>query len=267
MSAFYVEEGGLFRATVATRGPWDERFQHGGPPAALLVRAVERAVAAADFQVARLAFDLLRPVPIGPVRVRAELVARGRTVQRWVAVLSAGEHEVVRLAAVCIRRAPGPRGGPGATPWPAPGDCAPLELSFFPWEEGYHRAVVLRRVHGTWGATPIGLWARLGVSLVAGEATSPLQALVALADAQSGMGVPLDPRRWSFVNPDLTVVLERPPVGSWFGFDVRSAASGTGMGAARSEVRDEDGVVAGAAQTLVVAARRGRAAGQRARGA
>ena len=39
--AFYLPEGDRFRATEATRGPWSEEHQHGGPPSALLARALE----------------------------------------------------------------------------------------------------------------------------------------------------------------------------------------------------------------------------------
>lgn len=43
--AFYVPVGDTadtFESTGATASPWDEAMQHGGPPAALLARAVER---------------------------------------------------------------------------------------------------------------------------------------------------------------------------------------------------------------------------------
>ncbi len=33
--AFYLPKGDAFEATVLTLGPWHDRFQHGGPPAAL----------------------------------------------------------------------------------------------------------------------------------------------------------------------------------------------------------------------------------------
>ncbi|MGB1275482.1 MAG: thioesterase family protein, partial [Nannocystaceae bacterium] len=68
---------------------------------------------------------------------------------------------------------------------------------------------------------------------------------------------PLDPSAFTFVNPDLTVYLERPPQGAWFGFDIRSTASGEGMGLSQSSVRDCEGVVARSAQSLVVATRPG----------
>jgi hypothetical protein len=50
--------------TELARGPWDPRALHGGPVAALLARAVERADdAGTPFHVARLTVELLRPVP------------------------------------------------------------------------------------------------------------------------------------------------------------------------------------------------------------
>lgn len=257
--AFYEPAGdGVVVATPYTRGPWAVDAQHGGPPAALIARAVEGAGEhAGDFVVARLTLELLRPVPISELRVRVEPVKLGRTVERWSAELWAAGSCVLRASALRIRRTPVASSLPQPDPaWPEPSDAEPLQLSFFPWDMGYHRGVELRIVHGGWGRTPIGIWGRPTVSLIRGERLSPLQALMVLADAQSGMGVPLDPRRYTFVNPDLTVYLERPPVGTWFGFDVRSTSSGIGVGLAQSAIRDRDGVVARSAQSLVVAPRR-----------
>ena len=59
-----------FQATELTQGPWDPGLQHAGPPAALLGRAVERHWDRAGLQVARVTFEILRPLPI------AELVPR-----------------------------------------------------------------------------------------------------------------------------------------------------------------------------------------------
>ena len=58
-------------ATALTRGPWDPGAQHAGPPAALLARAIEQLPDSERFQVARVTFEILRPVPIGPVLVAA----------------------------------------------------------------------------------------------------------------------------------------------------------------------------------------------------
>ncbi|HET8863191.1 MAG TPA: acyl-CoA thioesterase domain-containing protein, partial [Solirubrobacterales bacterium] len=90
-AAFYESDGvNSFVATELTRGPWDPQAQHAGPPSALLGREIERAdgAGADGFQVARVTLEILRPVPIGPVRVEAEVVRPGRSVQMVEATLS-----------------------------------------------------------------------------------------------------------------------------------------------------------------------------------
>ena len=72
--------GEAFVATEQTRGPWSERHQHGGPGAALLAAAFERA--AAPLSVARMTLEILRPIPIG--RVELEMTDEG--IARQIAV-------------------------------------------------------------------------------------------------------------------------------------------------------------------------------------
>ncbi|MGN6557119.1 MAG: acyl-CoA thioesterase domain-containing protein, partial [Solirubrobacterales bacterium] len=86
--AFYERDGDFFRATELTRGPWDPGAQHAGPPAALLGYALEELPKAEEFQVGRVTFEILRPVPIAPVRVEARVVRPGRRVQMVEAELS-----------------------------------------------------------------------------------------------------------------------------------------------------------------------------------
>ena len=79
-ASYYVPDGSSddgrerFVSTRATAGPWTERAQHGGPPAALLGRAIE-AITEPGRVVGRFAMDLLGPIPVGPLA----LAARGRT--------------------------------------------------------------------------------------------------------------------------------------------------------------------------------------------
>ena len=65
--ALFIADGDRFVPTVHTRGPWDPQAQHGGPPAALIARAVEAVPADAPMHVARLTVELLRPVPLTPL--------------------------------------------------------------------------------------------------------------------------------------------------------------------------------------------------------
>ncbi len=255
--AFFAAEGDHFVATELTRGPWDNRFQHGGPPSALVTGTLERfGEDASRWFLARIHLELLRPVPIGPLTVEIQPERLGRTVQRLSATLLAGDVAVLRAAALRIRRGPGESSTSGAaSSWPEPEECPRLVFDFFQHEVGYHRAVDLRTAHGAWGRTPIGIWTRPSVALVEGRPWTPRERVVALADAQSGMGVPLDPQEWSFVNPDLSVFFERDPVGDWVGFDVRSTANVHGSGLSQSELRDAMGTFGRSAQTLVVTPR------------
>jgi hypothetical protein len=96
--------GGAYAATALTRGPWDPRHQHAGPPSALLAHALEAAAGIEDGQVARIAVDILRPVPVeGELRPLARVVRGGRRVEQRVA----DAHRAARTA----RRARGPRPG------------------------------------------------------------------------------------------------------------------------------------------------------------
>jgi hypothetical protein len=76
--AFFRVEGDLFVPTELTRGPWGPDAQHAGPPAA---REVERLDGGDDRHVARITFEILRAVPIAPLRVEARIVRPGRSVE------------------------------------------------------------------------------------------------------------------------------------------------------------------------------------------
>ncbi len=265
-----------FHPTPLTRGPWDNRAQHGGPPCALVAGVLaafenpeveEPVIEASDglpavlhprrrHPMSRLTFSLLRPVPIAPLNVRVVAERLGRTVHRLNATLATDDGTVVvRAEALRILRTPSTEALVPVDAWPRPEDCPPLVFDFFRHTIAYHRGVCLRTAFGQWGRTPIGVWGRLAAPLIAGVPLTALQTVVALADAQSGMGVPLDPTRFMFVNPDLSIFLTRDPVPGWVGFDITSTASAHGSGLAQSGLRDGRGRLGRAAQTLVVADR------------
>ena len=145
-----------------------------------------------------------------------------------------------------ILRAPSPQGPPLARAVAAAGRRAAAAAASPP-----RGAPPADRARAAAGRGP----ARLAAPLIAGVPLTALQTVVALADAQSGMGVPLDPKRLMFVNPDLSIFLTRDPVPGWVGFDITSTASAHGSGLAQSGLRDGRGGLGRAAQTLVVADR------------
>jgi hypothetical protein len=131
--------GGRFASTPHTRGPWDPRFQHAGPPAALLGRAIERCEPRADFVLARATFEILRPVPVAEVEVAARVVRPGRSVELLEAELTVGGDPVVTVRAWRVKRSTAPSVELDAPLLPRPEAASPppAELDGF----GYGRAV------------------------------------------------------------------------------------------------------------------------------
>ena len=106
--AFYLPLGdGRFRSTRHTTGPWDARSQHGGPPSALLGRAVEQCAPRDDMVVARVTVELLGAVPVDEVEVRVRVTRPGRSVELVEAVMAGGGRDVARAQAWRIRRTEG----------------------------------------------------------------------------------------------------------------------------------------------------------------
>jgi hypothetical protein len=59
------------------------------------------------------------------------------------------------------------------------------------------------------------------------------------------------------VNPDLSLYLDREPIGEWFALDARSTADADGLGLAQSDMHDRDGELGRCLQCLVVEERSG----------
>jgi hypothetical protein len=260
MSAEPVFQGsdGRFVASEAARGPWDAGAQHGGAPAALLMRAFERLPAEDGLALARVTYELLRPAPLGEVEVRAEVVRPGRRVQVLEGSMLADGVEVVRARALRVRRAQAPDAGPGdwarlPAAGPEEGRALTLEPPFRPMFAP--DAIEIRFVSGTWGTSPCTAWFRLRRPLVAGETPSPLQHLAAAGDFGNGISATLSWHQYLFINPDLTLYVEREPVGEWICLDSQTRIHAGGIGIAESVLYDERGRVGRATQALLVAPR------------
>jgi hypothetical protein len=247
-----------YLSTALTRGPWSDTHQHGGPPAALMGHAIE-AIAGDGFQVARITVELLRPVPITELTVSCNLKRGGRMVRTVTAELEAGGERVARASALAIRReaVPLPAGAlarAGALP-PGPEPGGAFEFPFFRSDTGYHTAMELRVARGHFGAGPTMSWLRMRHPLISGRQQSALERVLVAADSGNGVSFALDTKRYTFVNPDLTVCLFRMPKGEWIGLDAITHLSEQGVGLAEARLHDLDGPVGTGLQTLVLAQR------------
>lgn len=250
-TAFYVPDGDEFVATVHTRGPWSPAHQHGGPPGALLARAI--AAAAPGFAVARITVDFLLPVPIDRLAVRVETVRAGAKVQRIAGRLLHGDRVVAQALAALVRTAEvavvSPANDP---PLPPPEGARPWDFPFFDNPVSYHRAMETRLVRGEWGSGRVAAWMRQRMPLVAGTETSPLERVLVAADSGSGVSAAIQHVRFTAINADLSVTLHRPLEGEWVGMDSLSIYERHGVGLADTRLHDIRGPIGRALQSLVV---------------
>lgn len=257
--ALFEIDGDRYLPTGLARGPWTPDAQHGGPPAALLTRAIEAMEAPVPMQVARATFELLRPVPLTPLTVRTEVLRPGKKVQLLGASLLAGEVEVMRATVLRIRSTDlpvpdelgidtGAPDLPDATSVVSP----PFSLADESVEHFHLDAVELRTVAGGFDRPGPGTaWFRLKVPVLAGEEPSGAVRAVILGDFGNGLSWVLPPE-WLFINPDLTIHLLRPPIGEWICLASRTLTSSTGVGMAESALYDAHGRVGRAVQSLLL---------------
>ncbi len=238
-----------FSPTDHARGPWDPDACHGGPPTALLVRALERAVPGM-----RLAARLGRPRPAGPDgrlhdRHRGHARRPGDGERLGGAARRRGRRSAPRPPACTSPSAPTAdlrgahgqqrRADPAAGRQPRPVRSPSVGCRHD--RPGFRGAVEIRYPPGedeAPGATTV--WMRT-VGLLPGEETSPFQRISPLADCGNAFGRHAEPDQVQFVNTDLLIALHRDPVGEWMGSRAVSAWQPSGVGLADALLFDDEG--------------------------
>jgi hypothetical protein len=139
---------------------------------------------------------------------------------------------------------------------PPPADGEPGQFFHTGYDVGYHTAMEYRFVRGAFMEVgPATVWMRMAVPLLPGERPSPLQRVLAVADSGSGISWVLSFGDWLFINPELTVHVQREAQGEWISLEAETTIAQGGTGLARSVLYDETGPVAYGAQSLLVARR------------
>ncbi|MGD0453750.1 MAG: thioesterase family protein [Solirubrobacteraceae bacterium] len=261
----------VVRPTEHARGPWDPNALHGGAPAALIAAAFERVEPGSQLRIARLGFELLRPIPFAPLTLSTRIVRPGRRVQELAGELSAdlgtGEQVICRASALRVQEiaadvadaaaaspaehadTPTPR---DALPPPEQGRPVRFALDNAAGDSFAASAMEMRWLTDPRAPGPGRVWMRLRHPLLAGQQLTPLARLAATADFGNGVSAELPFERFLFINADLTIHLQRPPRGEWIGLDARTLLHGGGTGLAESVLHDAHGPVGRAFQTLVV---------------
>ena len=269
--AFFRVEGDSYVPTELTRGPWDPDHQHAGPPAGAIGREIELLAGGEDRHVGRITFEILRAVPIAPLRIEARITRPGRNVELVEATAFDEDGEVMRASAWRLRTeeveipaglasadGPGLIGSSPSTLRPgfAPPGIADGHPGRFPstgQSVGYHTAMEYVFVRGEFAEYgPALVWMRMRHPLVAGEEPSPLQRVLVAADSGNGVSATLDWNRYLFVNVDLTVHLHRSLEGEWVCLDAITIPEPSGIGVADTALYDGRGPIGRAMQTLLL---------------
>ncbi len=265
-ASLFVTEVDTFTPTELSRGPWGPNSLHGGPVAALLARQLSLVPTVGPMFPARLTIELLRPVVIEPMTVETSVVRPGRKVQVLEAVLHrepgappGAETRVARATLQQIRdqALALPTGLPvidDPTSRIPPPDHLPTPETGMDDAVAFHsKAVEHRSASGSFTEPgPARDWIRVTVDLLPDSPLSPFERVVAAADFGNGISSMLPFPDYMYVNPDLSVFLERLPEGEWVGLDAVTHLGPRGTALAESVLFDRAGRIGRAVQTLII---------------
>ena len=256
-TALFQRDGATLLPTTLCRGPWDHGYLHGGAVCGAVGWALEQAGADDALVLARATIEIRSMVPLAPLRTHGTVVKPGRRTQVIEATLADDTGVVARATSQWVLHHPSEA---PAAPQTVP---ARPELAADPGADagfGYPRpgfncdALELRPLSGTTETPGPGLtWVRLRTPVVEGEPTSGLLSMMALSDVGIAVGWEPSPTGAAFINPDVTLQVNRYPVGPWVLMDSRVHASPAGVGFCETVLSDDAGPFGRVLQTLVEA--------------
>ena len=262
--AVFIQSGDAYTATELALGPWAPGALHGGAPAALIAHVLAGHANGRDgdseLRLARVTYEFVRPVPMGPLTVRVQEVRPGRRLTLLDAFLMAPDGtEVTRARGLLLR--PAEIDASALEPPPFPG---PEEGEANDWREEHPmfatHAMEIRFVQGRFReAGPSTAWFRLRAPLIDGHATFPLDRAAAAGDFGNGIASTLNWDEHVFINPDLTLYLEREPVDEWVALQSEMRVLAGSVAVAESVLYDRLGRIGRAVQSLLVGPRPDRA--------
>jgi Thioesterase-like superfamily len=252
MTAIFIREGNLFRATEHAGGPWSPDMLQGSATTALMAREVERLAVHSNFAVRRLTFDLWRPAGLRAFRTEADTLRDGRKAKTIQVRLMDGEAEIGRCTALLTAPGNSPADPLGnATSYDAAPETGTPPPAFAQKWSRYFQNVSVRLIEGALERPgPAAAWMRLDVPLVEGEANTPLLQAVQAADFASGVAQIVDMRQWTFINPEISLYFFRAPEDEWILIRSRTRVGADGAGLTTATLSDRSGPFAEVMQAM-----------------
>lgn len=258
MDPFYEQlDETTFASSQSTEGPWGPDSQHAGPPSALLSRAIERFEPRDGHRLGRVTVDILRAVPVAPLRIEVERLRSGRRLELLEARAEADGRLVLVARAWRLECVPDDVASrpddPPLVPPELP-DAQPFDLPGV-HRDGYLAAIDFRFERGSfdeWGSAMA--WVRPRVPLLDGEELTGWQRALVVADSGSGISMVHDPMQYPAINCDLSVTLHRDPETEWIGLDAATVINAGSGAMTTTSLLDRRGPIGIAVQTLLAGA-------------
>lgn len=255
--ALFERDGRTLLPTTLCRGPWDHGYLHGGAVCGAVGWALEQAGGDDGLMLARATVEIRSMVPLAPLRTHGTVVKPGRRTRVIEATLTTATGIVARATSQWVLHRPS-EGRPAPRAVPArperaadPGAVADMDYP----RPGFNcDAVELRPITGTTETHGPGvIWVRLRTPVVDGEPTSAMLSTLTLADLGNAVGWEPSPTGAAFINADVTLQVNRPPLGEWVLMESRVHASPAGVGFCETVLSDDTGSFGRVLQTLVEA--------------
>ncbi|GAA2048715.1 thioesterase family protein [Williamsia deligens] len=242
--------------TGHTLSVWADTLQHGGPPSALMLWAIERLGRPPGTAISRIGIDILGAVGLDENRVRARVLRPGRQISLVGAELdvrtATGEFRTAARATAWVLAT----GDTAAIASPSPDFSAPdgpADDRPEQWtDQGWGDTGFIAAVDVVGVDRPGPTWLRPRYPVVAGEPTGPYANLCCVVDIANGLGSSLSALEWQWMNTDTTIHLQRAPVGDWVGVDAAMVAGPEGYGFTGADLHDAHGAIGRSSQTILI---------------
>lgn len=244
-AAFFRRDGERYVPTGLGLSPWDNRSQSGVSLGCLIGHVFDTVPTLSPMLTARITLDILGTAPMEPLTPKMRILRDGPRTQLVEAELQSGGRTWVRATALRARLGEAPVFTQALTR-PFPENAKPTRTA--PWFE----VIQMPGRDPSAGA----MWANLTADAVEGEALTPLQRMVAIADFGAGTAPIVDYHHWTSANLDISVHMSRPPRGEWLLLEGTSESAGNGVGMVKARIGDLDGMFGTALQTIFLSRRK-----------
>lgn len=257
MESLFIFEHGQYLPTDWARGPWDPRFLHGGPLAALLAYALVSELRDPALLLTRITVDLLRPIRQVPLTVCTRLVREGKRLRLVDAFLSDEVTVVARAAGLMLRRvddAPAAASQPVRSSIPSWENLASRQSTMGKEARLFHRGTDIRPVVTAGSEQPRAVWIRAPYLLLPDTPLTGLLHAVAVSDYANAVGIMSDPQKRGFINADITLSLHREPEGEWLCLECVGRPDRAGIATSSVNVHDSAGLLGAASVSCLASA-------------